>query len=140
MGIGDFLRRGVSEMMVARPDEAKNHIIYKHPDKTIPMKSQLTVDQDEIALFFKDGKIQGLVQPGRHTLDTSNILKPYLLRGELQVIGATTHEEFRTNLEKDQSLTRCFQTIAVEEPTIDEAVEMACHVKGRYESQRIAQI
>ena len=76
MGIGDFLRRGVSEMMVARPDEAKNFIIYKHPDKTIPMKSQLTVDSDEVALFFKDGKVVGLVQPGRHTLDTSNI--PFL--------------------------------------------------------------
>ena len=76
MGIGDFLKRGVSEMMVARPDEAKNFIIYKHPDQTIPMKSQLTVDSDELAVFFKDGKIEGLVQPGRHTLETSNI--PFL--------------------------------------------------------------
>jgi len=76
MGIGDFLRRGVSEMMVARPDEAKDFIIYKHPDKTIPMKSQLTVDMDEVALFFRDGKVVGLVQPGRHTLETSNI--PFL--------------------------------------------------------------
>ena len=76
MGIGDFLKRGVSEMMVARPDEAKGHIIYKHPDRTIPMKSQLTVDSDEIAIFFKDGKVEGLVQPGRHTLETSNI--PFL--------------------------------------------------------------
>ncbi len=76
MGIGDFLKRGVGEMMVARPDEAKNFIIYKHPDKTIPMKSQLTVDQDEVALFFRDGKAVGLVPPGRHTLETSNI--PFL--------------------------------------------------------------
>jgi membrane protease subunit (stomatin/prohibitin family) len=76
MGIGDFLKRGVSEMMIARPDEAKDDIIYKHPDKTIPMKSQLTVDHDDVALFFKDGKVVGLVQPGRHTLDTSNI--PFL--------------------------------------------------------------
>ncbi|MCC6746639.1 MAG: SPFH domain-containing protein [Deltaproteobacteria bacterium] len=76
MGIGDFLKRGVAEMMVARPDEAKNQIIYKHPDRTIPTKAQLTVDSDEVALFFKDGKIVGLVQPGRHTLETSNI--PFL--------------------------------------------------------------
>jgi membrane protease subunit (stomatin/prohibitin family) len=76
MGIGDFLKRGVAEMMVARPDEAKNHIIYKHPDRTIPMKAQLTVDSDEVALFFRDGKAVGLVQPGRHTLETSNI--PFL--------------------------------------------------------------
>ncbi len=76
MGIGDFLKRGVAEMMVARPDEAKNFIIYKHPDKTIPMKSQLTVDSDEVGLFFRDGKPVGLVPPGRHTLETSNI--PFL--------------------------------------------------------------
>ncbi len=76
MGIGDFLKRGVGEMMVARPDDAKNFIIYKHPDKTVPMKSQLTVDQDEVALFFRDGKAVGLVPPGRHTLETSNI--PFL--------------------------------------------------------------
>ncbi|MCB9554694.1 MAG: SPFH domain-containing protein [Deltaproteobacteria bacterium] len=76
MGIVDFLKRGVSEMMVARPDEAKNHIIYKHPDQTIPQSAQLTVDQDEIALFFRDGTIVGVVQPGRHTLETSNI--PFL--------------------------------------------------------------
>jgi membrane protease subunit (stomatin/prohibitin family) len=76
MGIGDFLKRGVAEMMVARPDEAKNFIIYKHPDRTIPMKAQLTVDSDEVALFFRDGKPVGLVPPGRHTLETSNI--PFL--------------------------------------------------------------
>ena len=76
MGIGDFLKRGVGEMMIARPDEAKGFIIYKHPDKTIPMKSQLTVEADELAVFFKDGKVAGLVQPGRHTLETSNI--PFL--------------------------------------------------------------
>jgi len=76
MGIGDFLKRGVAEMMVARPDQAKNFIIYKHPDKTIPMKAQLTVDSDEVGLFFRDGKPVGLVPPGRHTLETSNI--PFL--------------------------------------------------------------
>jgi membrane protease subunit (stomatin/prohibitin family) len=76
MGIGDFLKRGVAEMMVARPDGAKDFIIYKHPDRTIPMKSQLTVDSDEVALFFRDGKPVGLVPPGRHTLETSNI--PFL--------------------------------------------------------------
>jgi membrane protease subunit (stomatin/prohibitin family) len=76
MGIGDFLKRGVSEMMVARPDAAKSYIIYKHPDQNIPMKAQLTVDSDEVAIFFRDGKPVGLVPPGRHTLETSNI--PFL--------------------------------------------------------------
>jgi membrane protease subunit (stomatin/prohibitin family) len=76
MGIIDFVKRGVAEMMVARPDEAKNFIIYKHPDRTIPMKSQLTVDSDEVAVFFRDGKPVGLVPPGRTTLESSNI--PFL--------------------------------------------------------------
>ena len=76
MGIVDFLKRGVQEMMVARPDAAKDFIIYKHPDQTIPAKAQLTVDSDEVALFFRDGRPVGLVQPGRHTLDSSNL--PFL--------------------------------------------------------------
>ena len=76
MGIMDFVKRGVQEMMVARPPESKGLIIYKHADNTIPMKSQLTVDQDDVALFFRDGQIVGMIQPGRHTLESSNI--PFL--------------------------------------------------------------
>lgn len=76
MGILDFAKKGVAEMMVARPPESKGLVIYKHPDPTIPMKAQLTVDQDDIACFFRDGKIVGMVQPGRHTLESSNI--PFL--------------------------------------------------------------
>jgi ATP-dependent Clp protease ATP-binding subunit ClpC len=74
----------------------------------------------------------GLTRGG--TLDTSNLLKPYLLKGELQVIGATTHEEYRQNLEKDTSLQRCFQPLVIEEPTAEAAAEMACAVRGRYEA------
>ncbi len=76
MGIGSFLKRGVKEMMIARPDEAKNFAIYKHPDQTIPNYAQLTVDSDEVAVFFKDGKVEGKLPPGRHTLNSSNI--PFL--------------------------------------------------------------
>jgi len=76
MGILDFVKGGVKELAIARPDEAKDFWVYKHPDQTIPMKAQLTVDQDELALFFKDGKFVGSFGPGRHTLDTSNI--PFL--------------------------------------------------------------
>jgi len=76
MGIGSFLKRGVAEMMVARPDTAKEFAIYKHPDQTIPTYAQLTVDSDEVAVFFKDGKVEGKLPPGRHTLQTSNI--PFL--------------------------------------------------------------
>lgn len=76
MGIMDFVKGGVKELAIARPDEYKNHIVYKHPDQTIPMKAQLTVEADELALFFKDGVLVGQLGPGRHTLDSSNI--PFL--------------------------------------------------------------
>jgi membrane protease subunit (stomatin/prohibitin family) len=71
-----FFKRGVQEMMIARPPDTKGLVIYKHPDPTIPNKSQLTVDQDDVALFFRDGKIVGIIQPGRHTMESSNI--PFL--------------------------------------------------------------
>ena len=76
MGIIDFVKGGVRELAIARPDIHKNDIIYKHPDQTIPMKAQLTVDADEIALFFRDGKFMGQFGPGRHTMDSGNI--PFL--------------------------------------------------------------
>ncbi len=76
MGILDFVKGGVKEMAIARPDEAKDHWVYKHPDQTIPWKAQLTVDQDEIAMFFKNGQYVGSLSAGRHTLDGNNI--PFL--------------------------------------------------------------
>jgi membrane protease subunit (stomatin/prohibitin family) len=76
MCISDFLKRGMKEMMVARPDEAKEQAIYKHPDQTVPTYAQLTVDADEVAIFFKDGKVVGKLPPGRHTLRSENI--PFL--------------------------------------------------------------
>jgi membrane protease subunit (stomatin/prohibitin family) len=76
MGIINFVKGGVRELAIARPDEAKGDIIYKHPDQTIPMKAQLTVDADELALFFKNGVLVGSFGPGRHTLDAQNI--PFL--------------------------------------------------------------
>jgi membrane protease subunit (stomatin/prohibitin family) len=76
MGILDFVKGGVKELAIARPDAAKHYWIYKHPDQTIPMKAQLTVDSDEVALFFKNGAFVGSFSAGRHTLDASNI--PFL--------------------------------------------------------------
>jgi membrane protease subunit (stomatin/prohibitin family) len=76
MGILDFVKGGVREMMIARPDGVKHLIVYKHPDQNIPFWSQLTVDSDECALFFKDGQYVGYLPPGRHTLQTQNI--PFL--------------------------------------------------------------
>ncbi len=76
MGIVDFVTGGAKRMMIARPDTAKSQVVYKHPDQTFPFWSQLTVDSDEVCLFFKDGQFKGLLSAGRHTLDTQNI--PFL--------------------------------------------------------------
>ena len=80
MGIMDFIRTGTQEMMIARPDAAKQYIVYKHPELTIPMFSQLTVDADEAAVFFRDGALVGVLRTAgagqRHTLSTGNI--PFL--------------------------------------------------------------
>ncbi len=76
MGIMDFVKGGVREMMIARPDNVKHLIVYKHPNQNVPMYAQLTVDSDECALFFKDGQYKGYLPAGRHTLQTQNI--PFL--------------------------------------------------------------
>jgi membrane protease subunit (stomatin/prohibitin family) len=76
MGMMDWFKHGVGEMMVARPDDAKPHVVWKHPDPTIPMKSQLTVEADEKAVFFRDGKVVKVMDAGRYTLDSSNL--PFL--------------------------------------------------------------
>jgi membrane protease subunit (stomatin/prohibitin family) len=74
MGLIDFVKGGVRELAIARPDSAKGLIVYKHPDPTIPNKAQLTVGTDEVALFFKDGQFVGQIGAGRHTLESSNIM------------------------------------------------------------------
>lgn len=73
---GQFIKSGVQEMMLARPDAAAGLVIYKHPDKTVPKFSQLTVRADEACVFFRDGRVVGTLRGGRHTLDSSNI--PFL--------------------------------------------------------------
>jgi len=67
------------------------------------------------------------------SLDASNIFKPALARGELQVIGATTLDEYRENIEKDGALTRRFQQVLVEEPTLDETKIILTNIKEKYE-------
>lgn len=76
MGVFDFVKNGVREMMIARPDHLKQLIVFKHPDQNFPFWSQLTVDSDECAVFFKDGNVVGVLPPGRHTMSTQNI--PFL--------------------------------------------------------------
>ncbi|MEM9492881.1 MAG: SPFH domain-containing protein, partial [Myxococcota bacterium] len=73
MGIISFIKGGAKELAIARDDRFKDIWVYKHPDKTIPNRAQLTVDTDEIALFFRDGQYVGQFGAGRHTLESSNI-------------------------------------------------------------------
>lgn len=81
---------------------------------------------DEIHTIIGAGGAEGAI-------DASNILKPSLARGELQLIGATTIEEYRKYIEKDAALERRFQTIMVEEPSLTEAVRIVMGIKHKYE-------
>jgi ATP-dependent Clp protease ATP-binding subunit ClpC len=67
-------------------------------------------------------------------MDASNMLKPALARGELHVIGATTLDEYRKNIEKDPALERRFQPVLVREPTVEETIDILHGLKDRYEA------
>lgn len=82
---------------------------------------------DELHTIIGAGGAEG-------SLDASNILKPALARGEVQVIGATTIEEYRKYIEKDAALERRFQPVTVEEPSVDESVEILRGLKSLYEN------
>ncbi len=76
MGLFDFLGKQTKELFIARPDSSKDLIVYKWPDTNIRMMSQLTVQQDEVAVFFKEGTVAGTLEPGTHKLDGASI--PFL--------------------------------------------------------------
>jgi len=67
------------------------------------------------------------------SLDASNIFKPALARGELQCIGASTLDEYRMHIEKDGALDRRFQKVIVDQPSVDEAIEILTNIKSKYE-------
>lgn len=87
----------------------------------------------DIVLFIDE--LHTIVGAGNASgsLDASNIFKPALARGELQVIGATTLDEYRENIEKDGALTRRFQQVLVEEPTLEETKIILMNIKDKYE-------
>ncbi len=82
---------------------------------------------DEIHTITSAGDAEG-------SLNAGNILKPALSRGDVQVIGATTIEEYRKHIEKDKALERRFQTVMVEEPTVDETIDILKGIKEYYEN------
>ena len=81
---------------------------------------------DEVHILTKAGDAEGAMNAG-------NILKPALSRGEIQIIGATTLEEYRKYIEKDSALERRFQPVLVEEPSVDETIEILQGIKPHYE-------
>lgn len=82
---------------------------------------------DEVHNIMGAGEVHGGV------MNAANILKPALARGEIQVIGATTLEEYRKHIEKDAALERRFQPVLVEEPTAEETIEILKGIKNYYE-------
>ena len=73
-------------------------------------------------------------------IDASNILKPCLARGEIQVIGATTIDEYRKHIEKDSALERRFQPVMIEEPTKEDTIEILKGLRDKYEAHHKVKI
>ncbi|HHV59612.1 MAG TPA: ATP-dependent Clp protease ATP-binding subunit [Clostridiaceae bacterium] len=88
---------------------------------------------DEMHTIIGAGAAEGAI-------DASNILKPLLARGEIQVIGATTRDEYRKHVEKDAALERRFQPIMVEEPSEEHAIEILKGVRDKYEAHHRVKI
>src|SRR5882757_7556882 len=88
---------------------------------------------DELHTIVGAGSAEG-------TMDASNIIKPALSRGELQVVGATTMNEYRKYIEKDAALERRFQTIKVEPPSLEEAIQILKGLRPKYEAHHKAKL
>lgn len=89
--------------------------------------------RDDIILFIDEiHEIMGAGTAGEGSMDAGNILKPALARGEFQLVGATTLNEYR-QIEKDAAIARRFQTVQVNEPSTDEALQILNGIRSRYE-------
>ena len=99
------------------------------------------IKNKNIILFIDElHTIIGAGSTGESTIDASNILKPALSRGELQVIGATTIDEYRKHVEKDSALERRFQPIMVNEPTKEESIKILEGLRKKYEEHHKVKI
>ena len=91
-------------------------------------------EDEDIILFIDElHTIMGAGAGTSEAMDAANILKPVLARGDLQIIGATTGNEYRQHIEKDAALERRFQPVSVEEPDVEDTVEILEGLKKRYE-------
>lgn len=92
----------------------------------VMMRGDILLFVDEIHTMIGAGGAEGAI-------DASNIMKPFLARGEIQLIGATTREEYRKYIEKDAAFERRFQPVTVEEPNTEETLAILNGLKGQYE-------
>ena len=93
----------------------------------------VTADGDIVLFIDEIHTIVGAGASEGSNMDAANILKPMLARGDLQVIGATTIEEYRKYIEKDSALERRFTPVAVEEPSVEDTIEILKGLRGKYE-------
>lgn len=94
-----------------------------------------------IILFIDElHTIIGAGSTGESTIDASNILKPALSRGDIQIIGATTIDEYRKHIEKDSALERRFQPVLITEPTKEETIEILKGLREKYEGHHNVKI
>ncbi|MCC3864634.1 ATP-dependent Clp protease ATP-binding subunit [Terrisporobacter petrolearius] len=99
------------------------------------------VKKGNIILFIDEmHTIIGAGATGEGSIDASNILKPCLARGEIQVIGATTIDEYRKHVEKDSGLERRFQSVLIEEPTKEDTIEILKGLRDKYEAHHKVKI
>src|SRR5918992_945152 len=104
------------------------------------MIEELQREEKNIVLFIDE--LHSIVGAGgaEGAVNASSMLKPALARGELQVVGATTLDEYRKHVEKDPALERRFQPVLVSEPTVDEAVAILFGLRDRYEAHHRVRI
>src|ERR671914_736657 len=104
------------------------------------MLKELQQEEKDIILFIDE--LHTIVGAGgaEGAVNASNMLKPALARGELQVVGATTLDEYRKHVEKDPALERRFQPVLVDEPTVDETVAILFGLRDRYEAHHRVRI
>ena len=94
-----------------------------------------------IVLFIDEmHTIIGAGATGEGSIDASNILKPCLARGEIQIIGATTIDEYRKHVEKDSGLERRFQSVLIEEPSKEDTIEILKGLRDKYEAHHKVKI
>jgi ATP-dependent Clp protease ATP-binding subunit ClpC len=108
-------------------------------DRLKAFLKEITASEGKIILFIDE--LHTIVGAGsaEGTMDASNIIKPALGRGELQCVGATTLNEYRKYIEKDAALERRFQSVKVEAPSVEDAIEILKGLRGKYEEHHKAE-